>query len=62
MPPESQRLLYRGFVLDPEKSLADYRIEEGNIIQLVANKIPSEVSHHSSLKRTEVNRSNLYSK
>lgn len=49
-------------MLDPEKTLADYRIEEGNIIQLVANKIPSEVSHHSSLKRTELNRANSYNK
>jgi len=62
VPIDSQRLLYRGFVLDAEKSLADYRIEEGNVIQLVANKIPSEISHNSSVKRTEANRTNLFSK
>jgi len=49
-------------VLDPEKTLADYRIEEGNIIQLVANKIPSEMSHHSSVKRIDLQRANSYSK
>jgi hypothetical protein len=27
VPLDSQRMLYRGIVLDPEKTLADYRIE-----------------------------------
>ena len=48
-------------MLDPEKTLADYRIEEGNIIQLVANKIPSEYSHQSSVRRSEMNKAHNYS-
>ncbi len=62
MPQEAQRLLYRGLVLDPDKTLYDYRIEEGNIIQLIANKIPSEQSYKSSLKRTEINKANNYNR
>ena len=34
-------------------TLADYRIEDGDTVQLVANRIPSEVSQQSSIKRTE---------